>query len=520
MRTAPKGEMKTEDKIMNQEKQTAPGAFGSASPEAAAIENQLHYTMSGNNGQAPLNAALSSSAKIKTSEPERFGTAQPTDCPPLPDEARIDPALGAGAGRWVDVYTNYARSISPMTPTTFHESAALWLASVAIARRLVLPMSFANIYPNLFIIWIAPTTLHRKTTSLDMAHGVARRVFPHLMAAQETTPEAFLSDLAGREPPQFEVLTDEDQANWRSGRNYAAQKGWVLDEISGLLAAAGKDYNAGLVESLLRFYDCIPSYARATRSQGRMVVRNAYLSMLGASTPAAMAKHLVAERLWSMGWWPRFAILTPEKPPEWQRVLADREPQELCSGLCRLYDRLPATTWPDPPEAATVMLADEVHDAWERYSKALSFDLLKAGEVEPHLNGIYGRLPAQALKVSIILAALDWPEAQESPRIQLSHLARAISICEDWRASAHRALAIARVNEFSSLKDRIVRQLKRFGTDGATLRDLYKRMKDKKPHEIENVLNEMIKVGEIKAVKAGPGKKGGRPTKRFRLPTE
>ena len=114
-----------------------------------------------------------------------------------------------------------------MTPRAFHESAALWLGSVAIARRLKLPMHFGDIYPNLFVAWLASTTLYRKSTALSVASKTARRVFPHLMAAQDTTPEAFLSDLAGREPPQFDTLTEADQADWRAGRDFAAQKGWV-----------------------------------------------------------------------------------------------------------------------------------------------------------------------------------------------------------------------------------------------------------------------------------------------------
>lgn len=112
------------------------------------------------------------------------------------------PPLPAGAGQVVDRYVAYAETISPMTPRLFHESAALWLGAVAIARRMVLSTLFGPLFPNVFILWLAPTTLFRKSTALDVAHRLARQVFPHLMAAQDTTPEAFLSDLAGAAPPR------------------------------------------------------------------------------------------------------------------------------------------------------------------------------------------------------------------------------------------------------------------------------------------------------------------------------
>jgi len=49
------------------------------------------------------------------------------DIPDLPEAARLDPELSAGAGAWVDLYCDYAMAVSPMTPRSFHESAALWL---------------------------------------------------------------------------------------------------------------------------------------------------------------------------------------------------------------------------------------------------------------------------------------------------------------------------------------------------------------------------------------------------------
>ena len=222
---------------------------------------------------------------------------------------------------------------------------------MAIARRLMLPMAFANIYPNLFILWLAPTTLYRKSTALTIAREIASEVFPFLLAAQDTTPEAFLSDLAGVQPVNYSDFSDKDKANWVMERNFSAQKGWVLDEASGLLANAGKDYNAGLMESLLRFYDCDPSFTRATKNQGRIIVNNAYLSLLGASTPSCMAGHFNHQRLWDNGWWPRFAILTPEGRPPYQEANGMRRPDDLTNRLQKLITRLPnSTKFPEPPQ--------------------------------------------------------------------------------------------------------------------------------------------------------------------------
>lgn len=145
--------------------------------------------------------------------------------------------------------TTHARTVSPMTPDLFHQSAALVLASTAIARRLVLRMFYGDVFPNLFVLWLAVTTLWRKTTALDVARKIARAVFPHLLFAQETTSEALLSDMAGNEPANFGNMSMGDLELWQAERNFAAQRGLIADEMSGTLAGAGKDNNAGLADT-------------------------------------------------------------------------------------------------------------------------------------------------------------------------------------------------------------------------------------------------------------------------------
>lgn len=434
------------------------------------------------------------------------------DVPPLP--VGID-SFESSTG-WLNQYQIYAMQISPMTPVDFHQSAGLWLASVAIARRLKVSLSFGDIYPNLFILWVASTTLHRKTTAFDIARRIARRVMPHLLTVQDATPEALLSDLAGREPTHFEMLAESDKELWQKSRDFAAQKGLTLDELSSLIATSNKDYGSGLLETLIRLYDCDERYARSTRAAGLTIIKNAYLSLMGASTPIALAPFLNNNKMWSMGFWPRFALLTPEGRPDWKEP-ADNpvEPLELASRLQQLMDRLPVSVWPEPPGALTVELAGGVYHHWQRYNKAISYDLL-TDDLDERLHGTYGRMPTQVIKIATILAALDWRN-EPAPVIQNYHLGQAIAICEKWRASAHRVLSVVTKTEFNVLQERIVKQVSRAGQAGATMREIYRLMKDRSPVEIEDGLNQLIKVGMIEDLQQSPGQKGGRPTVRYRL---
>lgn len=432
---------------------------------------------------------------------------------PLPEPTKTD--------TWLDCYCDYAARITPMTPRAFHESAALWLISTAIARRLCVPMEFATIYPNIWTMWLAPTTLYRKSTAMDIAKSITRHVYPYLLASQEMSVEGFTDEMAGYEPKNLGKLTTEQKQRWEISRNYAAQKGLILDECSGLLAGAGRDYNAGLIETLLRCFDCDPEYTRTTRSQGLVIIRNASLSMLGASTPAAMTTHLVNERLWSMGWWPRFGIVcAPEERPSWREPIPAKEPSRLRNDLHHLNNRLPVSTWIQPTGALYVCVDDDARHQWDVYNKWCSYDCLGDG-LDQRLYGTYGRLPTQAIKVATLLAAMDWPDTDDRPCITTAHMGRAIELIEAWRLGAHRALVVATQTEEDVLTLRVIKQLSKAGQNGLTMRDLAKGMKDVNRSALLLVIDQLQRTGEIEQIKPErKGTKGGRPTEVYRLVTD
>jgi len=488
-----------------------------ASRRRQALAVASHLAQAVYDESQPLEAAVAGvQAHLVRLAPMTTETRLVAAIPDLPSNAR--PHLdGGGAGEWLQQYVTYAQCIAPMTPAAFHEGAGLWLASLVIARRIVLRMAFDDIYPNVWQAWIAPTTLWTKSTALNVARRMADEVARHLMAPQELTPEALICDMAGMEPGNLGQMPLTEQQVWQDRRNYAAQRGWTLDEFSGLLASAGRDYNAGLLESLMLFYDCTDRYTRLTLNRGMQAVHGSYLTLIAASTPAAMAQHLTSERLWGMGWWPRFALLTPETArPEWREPRSVEPSTVLVGRLRALAGRLPQARWPDPPTAISAELGTGVFDVWNRYNRALRYDLLNDG-VDGMLWGAYGRLPVQSLKVALILAAMDWVESAEDAAliIEMPHLARSIEITEWWRESTHRALQQANEQAVDRVKMRVIYQISKAEPNGCTFRDLCKAMKSTKQAEIETALEELVSVGDVTKIENIVGPTGGRPTTRY-----
>ena len=441
--------------------------------------------------------------------------------PPLPPGVMPDWVLMKGAGRFIDLYTDYARKISPMTPDTFHQSAALVMAATVIARRIKINMPYDVIYPNLYIVWVAQTTLFRKTTAMNIAKRILYKHFWELLAPQDFTVEALLSDLAGMMPSNFEKMPQTEKDRWMLSRDFSAQKTCLLDEFSGLFASAGKDYGGGLLESFLRFYDCEPDYKRTTRGQGLVVIRNAYMSLLGATTPAAISTHTTNKNVWGNGFWSRFILLTPEGMPEYY-IDPEEEPEPAAIGqsLLNLHKRLERSKYPEPHPEISAGIDAEAFKVWDKYNKALSFNLLVENtSVNPILFGSYGRLPTHALKAALIMAAMEWPELQPAPRVELKHMVRGILMAEEWRESLHRVIEKVEASEYDNFAQRIMKVIGKYLNKGASLRDLHRDMRDKNPIEIQNQLMQMAMEHTIE-MKIYKPEKGGRPSERYFIVSE
>jgi hypothetical protein len=420
------------------------------------------------NGEDLLKTVLEQDPRKTPKRPRSIGLV-----PTLPGEAYLPQGAAEGAAGWLDQYTDYAKCVSPLTPGLFHEAGGLWLVSLAIARRLVLRMAHKDVYPNLAILQIAPTTLYAKSTGLGVPRFVAGTVMRYLLLPGEMTPEAMIDELAGKEP-QF--LDGIDMEEWQKGKAYAGQRGMCLDEASSLFAGLGKDYQIGMGETLLRLYDCDPHISRQTRGTGRATVRNSYFCFLGATTPWHLRKADV-DSLWHTGIWARFMLLTPDKGPSWCSPSRTRTnmPRGMLDRLQRLIeDELPESRHDEPADPISVGLGEGVFDAYSRYLKATMHDLLTPPtSVDRRLFGVYGRLAEQALKISMLLSVLDWG-GNGAPVITIKHWARAQQFCEACRASAHRLPGLLSDSSQNEEETKVLMWLDEQEDEWATARDIYR----------------------------------------------
>lgn len=451
--------------------------------------------------------------------------------PDLPLGIELTPAQVAKAkdGRkWLDDCLKWAVDSCPLAPEIFHESMALWLLASVATRRMKITIGGEDIYPNLYIMIIAKTTLYHKSTALNNFRKLvkAARLEPLLLPI-DVTPEALFDELAGIKPMNFDSLPHDEQQNWLLGRAIAAQRSIIKDEASSILASLKKDYNAGLSELLLQGYDGDTGTLRKLlKTKGLIVVKDMCISFLGATTPIMYSKYMSNEES-ENGFIARFAMITPDCVPVYRHPSDNVEiPNSLISGLRRFFtDTLPWHKGQKPsapqylgevvsPPVMSVTIDPEALAHLNAYRKALGYDMLLSGAADEHKAANYARLGTMAFKVAMLLAGVDTTEGQV--KIGIEHAYAAQQICERWRESLYR-LDRDVASSGDRREDRVLSYLKSAGSEGVTIREIIRDcgIKEGKPKALE-FLNVLADEGLVEMYDKKP-EGAGRPSKKYRI---
>ncbi|MBN1121546.1 MAG: bifunctional DNA primase/polymerase [Anaerolineae bacterium] len=448
---------------------------------------------------------------VVQSESDRGIPTPPAELTPPPQA--LPPIGEIPLPDWLHEYTGWASRIGNQTPVIFHQAAGIWQLAVAIARRLYVTAPWGvKIWPNLYMMFVADTTFYRKTTAFKLAGTVIRETIPHMLMPTPGSPERFQEALSGKLPGNYKELTYAQQELLSKARGFAAQRGLFKDEVAGLFGAFNrKDYMYGMKDLVMELYDC-PDYSDKDTQAGLTIVENAALSILGVTTPAGLSA-ATSQADWSNGLMPRFLLLTPELDYEERPTLKKYEPPPdlVVSGLKQLHERLPmpvqeGDTW-QAPDALEV----DAHcwDEVQAYSSRLraNCDPHRETPLDDRLKGVYGRLHVQAVKLAMILSALDWMKTgDEKPTITPDNWQQAELLTEHWRASAHRLLEQLDRNgagrDERHQQDRVYQTIREAGAGGIGLRDVYRRL-NMKAQDARNMTQELIKAGLIAPVQIG-----------------
>lgn len=161
-------------------------------------------------------------------------------------------------------------------PELFHFWCGVTIAGCAIQRRAWFDKGYYKVYPNFFVILVAPSGRCRKTFTATVAIELVRQAGLIPVIAEKITPEALITALR----TDFVLTGASVSREGASGLIFAPELAVFLGK---------QKYNEGLVALLTTLFDCPSEWTYQTRGTGRVSLFNVFLAMIGASTPDWLA---------------------------------------------------------------------------------------------------------------------------------------------------------------------------------------------------------------------------------------
>lgn len=207
-------------------------------------------------------------------------------------------------------------------PPQFHRYISYWVLATALGRRVWMRTGDDLLFPNLWMVILAPSSFYRKSTCLSIGAKILNRIDSRILLPADWTREGLIA-----------LLSQQPQA------------AMIAYEFKSLMSLLQRDYNVGAQSILTELYDCPASYIRKTgvNEIREFRIEQPHLSILGASTMDWLLDAIKGKDI-AGGFMARFifisatrktksyAIQPPSDPNQKATVINDLQACLHCSG--------------------------------------------------------------------------------------------------------------------------------------------------------------------------------------------
>lgn len=188
------------------------------------------------------------------------------------------------------------------TPTLLSFWSAVWTLSSALKRDAYFRWFPDPLYPNFFIVLVAPPRICAKSTAIRQFGEKALVDFPQMYSdprMQFAKEVNLLRTKATPEAIEVALKPQENVVIKHKGKNYFGSKGSEVSVVVPELATfLGKQkYNSGLINTLIDLYDCKDVDSRDTVGRGHVVFKNIFFTLIGATTVTGINESIPTEAM-------------------------------------------------------------------------------------------------------------------------------------------------------------------------------------------------------------------------------
>lgn len=276
------------------------------------------------------------------------------------------------ANGWLGEYVYYAGELTD-SPPIFHLAVGLSMLATACGSRVIFRGGGGRWYwPNLYILFVAPSGLMRKSTSIEIGLNLLRKADPEVIIPNETSREEFLR-----------ILSIKPEGLIRES------------EFASALARYHRDYMGGFKELITDLYDPYVEYRRQIKGREgtgeKLIIKKPALNYLAASTVEWLIDSLTENDLRS-GFLARFLVFPATSKGKWVSFLSEAEEDvesrlvDLLMGLRRLHE-----------VRVSYREVLKPFNVWVR-------EMESVGDVaQPEIVGFYARLALHCAKLAALL---------------------------------------------------------------------------------------------------------------------
>lgn len=156
-------------------------------------------------------------------------------------------------------YIDYASEFCD-APNIFHKFCAYSAISAAISNHIYFEFGDLKIFPNLWIVLMAPSSLYHKSTAVGISRRLTHAANLNVSLPNEFTHEGLIDAMA-----------------------IQSQGIFYFDEFMSLITALEKDYMLGAKAFLAHIFDCPAAYTRKLRGKD-YEIKDPCVSILAATT--------------------------------------------------------------------------------------------------------------------------------------------------------------------------------------------------------------------------------------------
>ena len=268
-------------------------------------------------------------------------------------------------------------------PMQFGFFGAMGALSMA-CRNSFISMGANDIRPNIWLCFVAPSAVYRKTTSLNMIRRLVTTFHPELELSELVSKEKLIATLAGED--------SEDAQDAAGFFNWS--------ELAGPLRAfERKSYLSDMAQFLTDLFDNPQRVGKAGIAAGKVTADNPFLNIYSASTIQWLNECLSKSNTMG-GFIPRFLwIFAQRRERQEFKAFPPAYTEEMRSDLSSLletaYQRFSGG-------GAQFLLTEDAHGIYKEYVTQLDVLALNATENEGVLSAFYTRLQSYALKFAML----------------------------------------------------------------------------------------------------------------------